>query len=406
MSKFERLPFDGLPIGKPPPASPPSTRNRKLIIGAAIIEGTVISAGTLSAVTFALRFSHDSVDMMQALAPQLAFIAVELSRIPLAIQCRVNPSRFTRVLAVVGLVGGAGITTKTMIQAVDAMYEPRFSMVRHADAALEDAKENQAAFNATYQAATEEVERDKSLVDSNSARARDGSADLRNLPRVCDAKHRCHADSRSKLIGGNLSDASQAGAAARKDLNAASLRLRALDPSKPSQAVRAAELAKRDALGASPFHLLAAQLTGKPVTQIRESAMSSIMRFFILGASILTALTASIMAMCAVTPIKAEKPNGEETTEVSGEALLEIGRALSETAKTLHDPEDVALDDFAAPEHPAPAKVETPADNTKARPPRQNAAVDGRSRAAKEAKRKAREAAENVLKFRANKESS
>lgn len=88
MSKFERLPFDGEPIGKPPPpASPPSTRNRKLIIGAAIIEGTVISAGTLSAVTFALRFSHDSVDMMQALAPQLAFIAVELSRIPLAIQC-------------------------------------------------------------------------------------------------------------------------------------------------------------------------------------------------------------------------------------------------------------------------------------------------------------------------------
>jgi hypothetical protein len=405
MSKFERLPFDGLPIGKPPPASPPSTRNRKLIIGAAIIEGTVISAGTLSAVTFALRFSHDSVDMMQALAPQLAFIAVELSRIPLAIQCRVNPSRFTRVLAVVGLVGGAGITTKTMIQAVDAMYEPRFSMVRHADAALEDAKENQAAFNATYQAATEEVERDKSLVDSNSARARDGSADLRNLPRVCDAKHRCHADSRSKLIGGNLSDASQAGAAARKDLNAASLRLRALDPSKPSQAVRAAELAKRDALGASPFHLLAAQLTGKPVTQIRESAMSSIMRFFILGASILTAGTASIMAMCAVTPIKAEKPDGDDTTEteVSGEALLEIGRALSETAKTLHDPEDFLTDNAATREAAPPVgAANEPATATPAkRRGRENAALDGRSRAGKEAKRKA--AAE---KFQANKESS
>jgi hypothetical protein len=303
---------------KPPPASPPYTLDRKLIIGAAIVEATVIGAGTLSAVAFALRSAHDSIELMQALAPQLAFVAIEGARIPLAIKCRVNPSRFARVLAVAGLMGGAGITTKTMIQAVDAMYEPRFAAVRHAEYALEDAKENQANVNAAFQAATADVERAKSLVEQNIARVRDASGDLRGLPRVCDSKGHCHADTRAKLIGGNLREATGAVATAKKDLDAANGRLKLLDPSKPSQALRAAELAYHDALSASFFHQLASQLTGKPVTQISESAMSTMMRFFILGASILTALTASIMAMCAVTPVK------PKTVRLPDRALLRL----------------------------------------------------------------------------------
>jgi hypothetical protein len=221
------------------------------------------------------------------------------------------------------------------------------------------------------------------------------------------------------LIGGNLSDASSAAAAARKDLNAASLRLRALDPSKPFQAVRAAELAKRDALGASPFHLLAAQLTGKPVTEISESAMSSIMRFFILGASILTAGTASIMAMCAVTPIKAET---EDSVTISGEGMVELAAAIAKTGKNFRGPEDFSTESEATPEpappvspahepllleQPAPARRDgaTPAK----RRGRQNAALDGRTRQGKAARRKAVSKAapdENVVKFPANKESS
>jgi hypothetical protein len=377
-------------------------------------------AGTLGVLGFNFQTAHNVTEWIMPVAFQLACLgAGVLLRIPFALLLRTNPSTGVRIAALAGLIAGTGIDAITLYEAAVTAFAPKFAALEDTRAGLAEATANDAAFQEGYQAKKAAVAAAQKRVDEDIARATGASADLGKQTRVCDSKgNHCHTDSQARELGKNLADSRADKKADRDALATASKELAKLDPSITANLVLVNDAAYRKAGREELFHRMASDLFGH---DLDDTGLMWAKRIGIALPCLFAAMAGSLYAFCCARmiprPKEEKKPDGEETIEVSGEDLLEIGGALSETAKTLN-PEDFSTDgatmrEPAPPvgaandplllEQPAPARRLTPAK----RRSRKSAALDGRTRQGRAAKRKAKAAAENVVvKFPANKESS
>jgi hypothetical protein len=363
------------------------------------------AAGTLGVLGFNFQSAHNATEWIMPVSFQLACLAAaEGLRIPFAILCRTNPSRLVRGAAFAGLMAGTSITAITLYEAAVTAFAPKFAALEDASA---EAKTKDAAFQVVYQAKKDAVEAAQKRVADDTTRATGASADLGKQTRVCDRKgNNCHADSQAKALDKNLTDTRADKKADRGAHDATSKELAKLDPSITADRVLVKEAAYRKAGREELFHRMASDLFGHDFS---DTGLMWAKRLGIELPCLFAAAAGSLYAFCCThiipRPKEEKKPDDDDTIEVSDEAVLEIGRAVIETAKTLHDPEDFLTDNAATREAAPVGAADEPAPATPdKRRGRENTALDGRSRAAKEAKRKA--AAEKVVKFPANKDSS
>jgi len=413
MSNLPRPPFGGEPIKAPESADErrareeaKSQRRKHFFWLAVLIEGVLGGTQFAGAVSWAALYGHSTLEQANILLWPVACLVVEIARVPITVLAVSYLPWIPRLgVLLVVLLPMAGITAERLAMFAERAMAPRLLEVDRTKAAVEDAIEAKEVADKEFEAAQATEKSASAAYAAALDRSKSASTDLRKLPRKTCYKGHCQTDGRQGVLNANVAAASDMVVVAQKAMTGASAKVLALDPSKASQNLRSAILAHHEALATSQMHGFAAHaIFGTSPTKISDEQLGWVMRLCIFLPAIVVSLAASFVAGLGATPYQkpeTDKAPDDDITEVSPEALLEIGRALSETAATLHNPEDVAQGDSAAPEHPAPAKVEP---NAKARPPRENGAVDGRTRAGKEAKRKAK--AENVLKFRGNKESS
>jgi hypothetical protein len=363
-------------------------------------------ASILMAWIYAKEFAPDDTgtQLMSVLAAGVLTI-FEAARIPAAFALRTETSAGIKAFCIVAILGSAPITAFNLAQLLTVPAQSRLNTVRETKMALATAEDRAVTFKEERQGKSDDADRAERVLGKATERSESGSNNVAELSKTCWHGHCAHV-SGEKDLRANSKEARAAVHTAQAKLDKARDELLGMDEAAIKSELRSKDNDYRKAVLASPLHRFASMIFGGDPSQQSDNTIAWAVRLSVGIPSALGACLSVLLTMIAIKPLprpKAEKPDGDDITEVSGEALLEIGRALSETAATLHNPEDVAQGDSAAPEHPAPAKVEP---NAKARPPRQNAAVDGRCRAAKEAKRAAKAAAENVLKFRGNKESS
>jgi hypothetical protein len=201
-----------------PPPEPPQTeaassepepiKDQKIILAAYVQEGTVALVGLVVTIVLALHYARNGLEIALAIAPQLAFIAVELLRVPVAIKIRTNPSRWIKTLGFIYLLCAGGLTWETMTTGIDAMVEPRFREIRHFKADLEEAEQNLAIANGEIDTQNAEANRARDIIAKNTDRATAASDNLKSLPRICGwtKKHgnRCYADRRENDFRANL----------------------------------------------------------------------------------------------------------------------------------------------------------------------------------------------------------
>jgi hypothetical protein len=405
MSIFERLPFDGEPIGKPPPSAPTADPTAPLVkwhrelfgMGVAfdvLIVGICLYSLFLSAV------EEDHAPLF-VLVIQAAFAFAELGRAPLAYAARVLSSAAWRNGCAAGVIVLGFVTAFNLFMPFNQGLRDRLVRVQEAKAELEAAKAENATFQVGYEKALKDKADAENRVKDDTARTTGASADYAKTPRICGKGGHCHAD---RELGKNLADARIDKKADRDDLTAAKKTLNGMNPKTTSDKVLAKEAALHRAFNKNSVFGAVATILGVDPANISENGTSWALRLMTIPFCLVVGLLGSLICLASVERLprpEAEKtPDDENTIKISGAGMAEFGEAVSEYGQTLRGAEDVLRDDSATPEHPAPAKVEPPAVNTKAKRTQKNAAIDGRTRRGKAAKRKAKNgAANNVLTF-------
>jgi hypothetical protein len=329
--------------------------DRKCFWLSVIIELIIGVTSLLGAAVFAARYGRDSIEMTVMMLPAIGFAAIESVRIPLSIRARTQASRSMRVLAFVAMLLSAGVTAKQFAQTVDMGLEPRLNFVRAARSTLDDALSAQASFAAQVQRAQATVEQSRNLYAEAQARARAAGESLSHVPHC----RYCNTGADSAVLRDNLRGSSSEVAAAKRELEGANARLAQLNPGAINQAVRAAEVALRDALNGSQLHLLAGSLMGVQAANVSEDAMAWLMRLLVILPSALVSLTASILAMVSVTPRPStEIPNVWGTLKTMLDKNLQLRAALaSATAGAAASEPETPAPPPEAPPQPAPEPV-------------------------------------------------
>jgi hypothetical protein len=244
MSIFERLPFDGEPIGKPPPSAPTADPTAPLVkwhrelfgMGVAfdvLIVGICLYSLFLSAV------EEDHAPLF-VLVIQAAFAFAELGRAPLAYAARVLSSAAWRNGCAAGVIVLGFVTAFNLFMPFNQGLRDRLVRVQEAKAELEAAKAENATFQVGYEKALKDKADAENRVKDDTARTTGASADYAKTPRICGKGGHCHAD---RELGKNLADARIDKKADRDDLTAAKKTLNGMNPKTTSDKVLAKEAA-------------------------------------------------------------------------------------------------------------------------------------------------------------------
>jgi hypothetical protein len=404
MSVFERLPFDGLPIGKPAPQeptapapepatpSPIKTHWEGFWLGVGY-DFFIVFICLLSLYLAALEDEHAGFFFIVVRA---GLAVCELFRAPLARLARLHGSAKWRGLCVSAVFALALVTAINLFFPLNKGMRDAIAPVQDARAALETVE----AIPAQLQ---KDVESKREIWNSALARAQDDNHAIGNQASDHCWKHHCKNNAR----GSELAAASSAVEAAKKAFDAADAALQKWNKGSGVEALHKAHEIYRKAANKNWVFGSVATLLRVDAETISPNGMSLALNALTIPFCLLAGLLGSVMLLGSVEriapakkkPAPVEAPDGEDTIKIDGDGLAELEAAASEYGQTLHEAEEVLRDDSTTPEPPAPAKDEPPADNAKkAARTRKNAAVDGRSRAAKAAKRE-KGKANNVLRF-------
>jgi hypothetical protein len=374
---------------------------------AILIESVLGMTSAAGSVSFAALYGTTLVDQaMMVLAP-LGFLVVELARVPITVlSVSLLPKIPRLAVLIVVLLPMAGITAERLAMLSERAYAPRLLAVDRTKAGVEDATEAKEVADKEFAAAQATEKTATAAYMTALDHSKSASVDLTKLPRKTCYKGHCQADGRQGVLNANVAAASDMVVVAQKAMTGASAKVLALDPSRASQNLRSAILAHHEALATSQMHGFAAHaIFGTSPPKITDEQLGWLLRICIFGPAVVVSLAASFIAALSAKPYQkpapVEAPDGEDTIKISGSGMAEFGAAVSEYGQTLREAEDVLRDDSAPPEHPAPATVEPPAVNAKkGTRTGKNAALDGRTRQGKAAKRKAKNGtANNVLTF-------
>ena len=312
------------------------------------IEAVVVTTSLLSAWFFAKIYGHnDSTTMAMMMLAPIAYAGIEIARVPLALALRTQPNWFWKLVFAVMVLCAVAVSVKSLSQLGEVMFRPRLIDVTRATAALKDAQNGRAAYEAKVSAADAVVTQRTQELGASDARLKAVNSELGALPadRCARVWHtnsegrryssqECHADARQKVMSGNLADAQKARADASDKLDAARRDRDALDPTAAAMSVSALEVARRDAILNSQLHSFTGMFFGKDPTEVTEGELHSFLRIFVFFPAIFASLAATALALASVMPLKrAPDPIEVDGADVFSTFLNPLTSTVEEHAK-------------------------------------------------------------------------
>ncbi len=247
------------------------------------------------------------------LAP-VVYVVVEISRVPLALSIRINPSKAMKAVAVLGVICAAGITTKSLSQLGEMMFRPRLTAVAEARRNADEAHDAVARQGDTIAKAKEVVAQRAAELAEAEARLNSASSAIGHQPgQTCsritrtnsDGDHRqvqvCTKNPATVALAHQLEDGEKDRAAALAGVNAANAELKRMETSEPSRASSAADAALKDAVFHSQLHAFTAMVFGIDPLGVTEGQIHAFLRLFVFLPAILAAIASTLLAMTAVT---------------------------------------------------------------------------------------------------------
>ncbi len=299
---------------EPEPHRPPYTICRKRLIGAYAAELVIALTAFAGSVLLAKKYAHGQEDLYLMLLAPIVYVVVELGRVPLALSIRTNPSKAMKVVAVLGVVCAAGITTKSMSQLGEMMFRPRLDAVAEAKRNRDEAHDALARHDDAIAKAKELVEQRKVALADAEARLQSTSAAIGRQPgQTCNAVSRptkgrgvyqvqvCSRNPATLALSRQLADAERDRAGALDNLNAANADLKRLEDPDPSKAASTADGALKDAVSNSQLHDFTAMVFGIDPVEVTDGQIHTFLRLFVFLPAILAAAASTLLAMTAVT---------------------------------------------------------------------------------------------------------
>ncbi|MDB5644763.1 ATPase [Methylobacterium sp.] len=344
-----------------------------------LVEFMVIGASLWGAWLFAGVYSDgDSKAFYFMLLAPLVYAAVELCRVPLGILARTQRSYVIRLLAIVGIVFAAGVTTKSVSQLGEMMFHPRLMDAAKAKTALKDAQADRGTIDNRIAAADARVAQYTTELDQIEKRAADNASQLAGLPaqrceRVYGTNSRgqrysnmkCVTDPRTATLNASVSKAGTDRGAVTKLLEEARKARGELDRGAAERKVADAEQAYRNSVNRSQLHSFTAMVYGVDPIDVSEAQVHAFLRIFVFVPALCAAFASTILALCAVSVRKTfmdEDDLGATVDPAATPYMLDsITDALRQEmalTQTRPAPEDIAAQ--AAPATPPAAQLQTP----------------------------------------------
>lgn len=308
----------------------------KRVVMAYGVEVVLASASAYGQYLLAIQYGTDWLTTQQMVLAPVAYAAVEICRVPLALSVQAHRQLLIRLVALVGIVGAAGITVKSMSQLGNMMFAPRLTDVVIAREKLDLAL---AADNQMVQRiddANKAVEERLDELHAAEEKLKEASSELAGLPapachpaswynRRANRVIRttvCTADTRTAALTGNLNAAQQDTKNAQAAYEAALNERRTLDRTAADKTLADRRAAYREAVRKSQLHDFASMAWGIPPSEVTDGMVAQFLRWFVFGAAICVAFASTMIALTAITRVKAAKPNTITIDDRNGEFVL------------------------------------------------------------------------------------
>lgn len=344
-----------------------------------LVEAMVIGASLWGAWLFAGYYSDgDERSFYFMLLAPLVYAAVELCRVPLGILARTQRSYIVRILAIIGIIFAAGVTTKSVSQLGEMMFHPRLMDAAKAKTALKDAQADRGTIDSRIAAADARVAQYTTELDQIEKRSADNASQLAGLPaqrceRISGTNSRgqrysnlkCVTDPRTATLNASVAKAGTDRAVVVKSLEEARKGRGELDRGAADRKVADAEQTYRNAVNRSQLHSFTAMVYGVDPIDVSEAQVHAFLRIFVFVPALCAAFASTILALCAVSVRKTfmdEDDLGATVDPAATPYMLDsITDALRQEmalTQTRPAPEDIAAQ--AAPATPPAAQLQTP----------------------------------------------
>lgn len=279
-----------------------------------LVEFMVIGASLWGAWLFAGYYSDgdERAFYFMLLAP-LVYAAVELCRVPLGILARTQRSWFVKVLAIIGIIFAAGVTTKSVSQLGEMMFHPRLMDAVKAKTALKDAQADRDSIDTRIAAANARIEQYTNELEQIERRSAENASQLAGLPaqrceRVTGTNSRgmrysnlkCVTDPRTATLNAAVAKAGTDRSAIVKELEEARKARGLLDRGAADRKVADAEQAYRNAVNRSQLHSFTAMVYGVDPIEVSDAQVHAFLRIFVFVPALCAAFASTILALSAV----------------------------------------------------------------------------------------------------------
>jgi hypothetical protein len=310
--------------------------NLKRVGTAYAVELMIITVSLCGNWLLTRRYGHGDFDnvAMMMLAP-IAYAVVEFCRVPIAIGARIQTSPAIKLICCIGVVLAAGITTKTVSQIGEMMFEPRLHDVQATELVLGEAKADWASLASKIDAADRDVsDRDRQLKEAHDTE-QTALKQTAAIPKdTCyptswtDRQGQYHQSTacRTNTTRETVNRATQAAgdriAAAEQALDTAKAARGQLDKGPIDKRVAEAAKAYQDAVGNSQLHSFAAMVFGIAPTDVTDAQLHWFLRLFVFIPAICSGFVATIIALTSVTRLE------PENVAVNPAGLSSLGAAV------------------------------------------------------------------------------
>ena len=312
-----------------------------------LVEFMVIGASLAGAWLFAGYYSDgdERAFYFMLLAP-LVYAAVELCRVPLGILARTQRSWFVRMLAMLGILFAAGVTTKSVSQLGEMMFHPRLMDAAKAKTALKDAQADRDSIDTRIAAANARVEQYATELEQIERRSADNAAQLAGLPaqrceRVTGTNSRgvrysnlkCVTDPRTATLNAAVAKAGTDRGAVVKELEEARKARGLLDRGAADRKVADAEQTYRNAVNRSQLHSFTAMVYGVDPIDVSDAQVHAFLRIFVFVPALCAAFASTILALSAVSVRRTFMDEDDLGAAVDPEAAPYLLASVAETVR-------------------------------------------------------------------------
>ena len=333
-------------------SGPRYTICKKRLLGAYAAEFLIAGTAFAGSVLMAEKYAPTGTDFYLMILAPIVYVVVELSRVPLALSIRINPSKAMKCIAVLGVICAAGITTKSMSQLGEMMFRPRL-------AAVEKAKRDDAEAQDALATQTNTIEQAKALVAQKRDEVADTDARLKSVSSAIGLQpgqscgtvtgrrangvlyqyRSCSKNPATVALARQLDQAEKDRNVAAMSLDAANAALKNLAGPELALRATAADTTLKEAIFESQIHSFAAMVFGIAPLEVTDSQIHVFLRLFVFIPAILAAVASTLLAMTAVTFLpQPTSPDYRLTTEESHRVMKDALTAAADHVKSTIPP--------------------------------------------------------------------